>query len=86
MTIRITQEDIAAGVKGNCNTCPAALALQRHGFTGWEVWSGEFRRVGASPRSKGVKMSLELADWIDNFDSEQPVAPMEFEFEPPATT
>lgn len=76
LRIHVTAEDIAAGTRRDCETCPIAQALMRQGFTDVSV-SADSILFGPywQPASDRV------ADFIHEFDEGLPVEPFDFDVE-----
>ena len=77
MTGELTNDDIAEGLKGDCEQCPVALAVGRM-FEGFEVYA-ELEIVSIHQQGEIyeiLKVSDPLADWMDSFDNENKVKPI----------
>ena len=81
MKISVTQEDIAVGVKLDCENCPIAHSMERAFKTDnvevdsyIELFADNVRYEAADAKSAGV-----ICDFISHFDSGLPVNPVEFE-------
>jgi hypothetical protein len=75
VTISVTQEDIADGIKGNSEKCPIGLAMMRQGVaTGT---GGKSLTIGA-----GVSIDREnkakVFEFMEKFDKGKVVTPFEF--------
>lgn len=90
MLIRVTAEDITAGLQKSCFYCPVALAISRVIAGFWEAAvteSGEhFQRsadVHFQHSETGERITMKLPDeageWISDFDLGWKVEPIEFE-------
>jgi len=82
MIIKVTQENIDAGYRDSCSSCPVALALHRvfNKDTAFEQW--ETIRVGSDYARIGdcVYILPKIAEeFITAFDARLPVEPIEFE-------
>ncbi len=79
MKIKLTQSHIDAGVKGDCGSCPVALAVmeatgaKEAGVAGGSMWIEGYRLITSTPAA--------IRDFIDAFDAGRPVEPFEFDIE-----
>lgn len=82
MLVRVKQEHIDNGVRGDYLSCPIALAIKE--ATGAEQvnvddyaieWGN---RVGQFWKMEGMNPSMNLQVFMDNFDVGNPVEPFEF--------
>jgi hypothetical protein len=79
ITIDVTADDIANGVRGRCSTCPVALAVRRvPGLEKWEV-GGMSAFYGAS----SFPLPCAASRFIMDFDGGRPVEPFSFEVDVP---
>ena len=81
--VEVTQEDIAKGVRADCDFCPVALALRR--ATGW-IWA--VRKMRAERFSYFVfvphlvvALPHVVETFIDTFDKSGEGSPFSFELE-----
>jgi hypothetical protein len=79
MKVRVTAEDIAAGVPCDNERCPIALALLRQTGRPWKVDASE------AENGDGGRFVLpdEAAVFVQDFDNEYGVEPFEFEVSDP---
>ena len=73
----VTAGDIAAGVRGNRNFCPVALALERATGERWHVEPTQCTRVIGPPGAR-VALPVHVATFVTLFDAGYPVTPCEF--------
>lgn len=73
-TVNVTAEHIANGRRGDCRSCPVALALRDAGVQGASV--GLYFLMWDNKQA--VPHPLAVAAFIDRFDRRQPVAPFSF--------
>lgn len=66
LTVQVTKEDIASGLKGHSEKCPIGLAMTRHG-----VVIGEGITIDEKNKAK-------VFDFMEKFDLGQQVSPFEF--------
>jgi hypothetical protein len=66
--IKVTDEDIATGVKGNSEKCPIGLAMTRQGI---EIGDGIVTVLDENNKAK-------VFAFMEKFDAGQTVAPFEF--------
>jgi len=83
MRINVTQSDINNGLRYTSNSCPIALAVGR--AIGKEVeitfeTCSVYEMIGDFWRWVPYRLPIEVSEFIDQFDDELPVAPLEFEF------
>lgn len=71
MIIKITNKHIKAGVKNDNNSCPIALAIKEHGFSG----KNPCCTITNADESKCI-------DFMRDFDSGKPVQPFSFKVAP----
>ena len=74
---QVTADDIEKGTGGSCQTCPVALAVQRM-FPSYEICV-EVEQVSlfeADEVYAVLRVSEALADWIDVYDTENKVQPL----------
>jgi hypothetical protein len=87
VVVEVTAEDIAKGEKGSCERCPIALALARAAdmdrvhahldcLWGWPAGDPDANSIVAST-------PIEASNFIDDFDSGEPVNPFTFTVELP---
>ena len=77
MKIKVTQEYIDAGVQGDCNTCPIAIALKES--TG-ELWSAGITFCCPCKRpSFRFATTVEMVRFMRQFDAGLIVKPTEFD-------
>lgn len=77
MTGEVTRNDIAEGQRGICDLCPVARAVSRM-FEGFQVYV-ELDTVTIHHNSETYAVLFvggELAEWIDQFDTENDVQPI----------
>lgn len=84
MTVTVTPDDIANGLRHRMGFCPVALALKR--ATGQDVRVGQgywFVFHPHKPIRSGqlVYLSNDVTEWISQFDGHRHVRPIEFEIE-----
>jgi hypothetical protein len=84
MRIRVTQEHIDRGFRGDCDSCPITLAI-RERFPGWYVQTTPvdvgFRRYG-EPFFRLTPLPPIAVDFVQNLDSYdvyRTVSPFEFD-------
>jgi hypothetical protein len=80
--VRVTQEDIDEGTKGDCTFCPIALAVDRAlggeccvAVTIFDVYITENAHAEVFP------LPSEARQFIQRFDKGKPVSPFEFELD-----
>ncbi len=89
LTISVTQEDIAAGVRLNCGLCPIARAVRRALRLAEIPYSEELIAItrksihshGVGHRGKIYNLPDAAGEFISCFDSGFPVKPIIFEIE-----
>lgn len=79
MIVRVTQEHIREGKRGECGECPVALALveafETHDVSVFdENWDWYLEVAG-----KTIKAPDEVVSFARAFDNKYPVEPFEFE-------
>lgn len=78
-TVNVTQEDIDKGKKGSCSQCPVALAgirsVGKSFYVGPTMFAFRFNWIAELPKC--------VVDFIERFDSGQPVQPFTFDIEIP---
>jgi hypothetical protein len=80
--IRVTQDDIDAGVRYNCTFCPVAIALMRAGYDDPEVHStGHFTFLDGSTSKLYLMADEVIQPFIEAFDDGDFVAPFSFTIE-----
>ena len=81
--VRVTQEDIDAGVRGDCASCPVARAVARIAPTGWLVDVGLSTVAIFKPGRLLQAMDFHLPDdvvaAITRFDEQGEMSPFEFD-------
>ena len=89
VTVRVTEEHIAAGIQEDCTRCPVALAIRDAvpGYFSVMVFNEEVRLAKYAARggmlSTRVATPVGVKDWIYAFDRRLVVAPITFELELP---
>jgi hypothetical protein len=89
MKIKITQEDINKGVRGDSSHCPIAHAFCRNGYNGVRVEARRIYPYGYTYdpsnvfKNKFIIMPDIGHDFVVNFDSNNRVEPFEMEVEIP---
>lgn len=74
--VEVTAEDIAAGKRFECRSCPAALAILRHVKDGVQVEvQPAYTYFGNGPHAIN---SSRLTGFINRFDGREPVWPFAF--------
>lgn len=84
---QISAEDIAAGVRSACTSCPVALAIRRQGFPEARVSSMAIHLTRAQLRDlddEGIPLPSVVYRWINLFDSGARMEPFGFELDVPA--
>jgi hypothetical protein len=84
VTVEVTSDDIANGVKGNCSRCPVALAIARlPRFSSHSVTVGLITAVthDFAGRETNFIMAEEASSFIGQFDAGKPVIPFTFTME-----
>lgn len=87
MKINVTQRDIEAGQRGNCNLCPGARAINRRLKRGLlvDVFPGTVRfydgKFGGPLCSRFLPPEMTI--WIRRFDNLLKVQPISFELDIP---
>jgi hypothetical protein len=81
ITIDVTAADIKHGKKGDCNSCPVALAASRVS-NDFYAWAGCF-----SLRIFGIRYNYprEIVQWVHDFDADKPVKPVSFTITEPSS-
>lgn len=76
--VKVRQKHIDEGSKGNGNNCPIALAIQD--ATGVEMFVGSSVYYPPKVYDENIVMdnTPEITDFINDFDSDSPVQPFEF--------
>lgn len=84
MTINVTQEDIDRGERGQCRTCPIAKAVIRE-LDETDVYViGPYLVIGIhGPTRLTIDLPDAVTRFVEDFDSEDSVAPFSFELEVP---
>lgn len=81
--IDVTKEDIDNGQRGQCNTCPIALAIKR--ATGAACFVDKFSvsiwRDGEPCAIRAVYTPLEVSTFVKSFDKGYAVRPFSFSAE-----
>lgn len=80
ITVEVTAEDIANGVKGKCTSCPVARALSR---AAGEPWSVAFDYATRERDCARAWLTPKCRTFIEDFDCGEPVAPFSFTIEVP---
>ncbi len=75
MKVEVTIEDIAKGVRGDCDNCPVALALKRKGYPSALVGRCA---IYLTPNSGAHYLSDEVSRRIGEFDRDGTMVPFEF--------
>jgi len=78
MLIRMEQEHIDHGLRGECSSCPVALVLTDYRFTDVAV-SGDGFTYG--PKQDFVALPEVVNDWINEFDWHGTGSPISFEID-----
>lgn len=80
MTISVTQEDIDKGRPNSCGSCPIALAVRRStGLLNASVSQSRIISWGGYKPRLDVETPAQAVDFIELFDSNEPVKPFTFE-------
>lgn len=74
---KVTDKEIKTGIRASHNSCPVALTLRENGYPKALVGTSN---IELSP-VKTISMPSELIKWIDDFDSDKEVQPIEFELD-----
>lgn len=77
MLVKVTEQDIAKGIAGDCLRDPIALALRRITGLPWRV-----EQLYCYPDTKGRRphqTPRQVNRFIEDFDNGKPVQPFEFE-------
>lgn len=86
VTVEVTRDRIAAGVPGQCDVCPIALAVMAVVAEGVSVSVGD-DTIDLSLPGEDEPHSILTPDdaerFIADFDSSQPVAPFTFDLDIP---
>lgn len=78
MTIHVTAEDIATGVRGECMTCPVAIAVNRVTRTWCYVFSDGHIGIHGD---QWIEAPREVSMFLQMFDAGLPVTPFTFELD-----
>ena len=77
MTGEVTRNDIAEGQQGICDLCPVARAVSRMFDGCWVSVQHNAVTLKQSDETYAVlRVGSELAEWIDQFDTENDVEPI----------
>jgi hypothetical protein len=80
LIIEVTQQDIDAGQRFDCEACPIALALRRAGFADAEVGhSAAWRTPDEQWEHQTTRLPYEAQNFIKRFDTLQAVEPFKFD-------
>lgn len=90
VTVEVTEDDIQEGLRGDSENCPTARALCRDlPVSRAEVTRERIRLVPETPNDDGyfdlwrLQTPMEVAHWVNAFDSGEAVDPLEVELEIP---
>lgn len=87
--VRVTQDDIDAGVRVSCNRCPVARALKRAVPGCAEAMTDGVRvdlcMLGDDPNVYNLSLPIEATDAIAEFDRGNGMSPFEFDLSLPPT-
>jgi hypothetical protein len=86
ITIKVSKNDIEAGMRSDCKSCPVALAIARRLKKKFRpaVGSMDFVVIGPDCMSPDVYLSEDVRRFIRNFDLGLNVEPFTFKTEIPA--
>lgn len=87
VTIEVTQQDIASGVRGSSEFCPITIAIRRQ--LGSNLWASNMNRGAAlisleGPSRQGrpiCDLPVECTHFMDDFQDRLTVRPFAFTFE-----
>lgn len=80
MTVHVTEDDIANGLKRHCWSCPVALAVMRT-YGEDRVYVNTSNITIGQKRGEIVRTPPEVKAFILDFDKGKPVEPFGFELE-----